>query len=170
MNKYKKQLKNNSGAVSVQAIFMMLVMVTLGAFAITSARVNYTFSMKSLEWNRMYYALEDKAEHYVGEVDRLLKETAAEMPEPEIFLPAASERLGMLSVIYPGNSVYFTDGELFTEINFISDINDMANLRVVLRINDNEAGGSKLYTVREWVQWQAQPEDAGGMSLWDGIF
>jgi len=152
-------MKKNSGAVSVQAVFMMLVLVTLGAFAITSARVNYVFSMKALEWNRMYYALEDKAERFVKEVDSaLISSGGAEN---------ASEALDGLTIKYPESAVVIKEDGLYAEIDLKSDDNEDANLRVALKIND-DPGDPRRYIITEWTQWQNVSDDYEEMSLWDG--
>jgi len=153
----------------------MLVLVTLGAFAIVSARVNYTFSVKALEWNQMYYALEDKAERYVMEVDALLKEAEASAGPKnaawyaQTYVAAANDKLYELSFMYPDAYNTIRDGGLYAEMNFLSDTNEKANLKVVLLIDGNPANAGR-YKIFEWSQWQSPTEDAGGLSLWDGTF
>ena len=168
----KGAIKRNGGAVSIQVVFMMLVLVTLGAFAIVSARVNYNFSVKALEWNRMYYALEDKAERFVMAVDGLLKNagdtanrTGGEYTAE--YVKAALDELSALIILYPGAAVQQKDDGLYAEMNFVSDTNAQANLRVVLYIHENPE--NKRYAVREWAQWQSPAEPAGGIGLWDGF-
>lgn len=70
----KKFAANESGATSILIIFMMLILVALGAFAITSANVNYKLSKRSLEWNVMYFALDAKGEEYLYVLDGKLAE------------------------------------------------------------------------------------------------
>ena len=161
------KLNSKSGAVSVQAIFMMLVMVTLGAFAITSARVNYTFSMKALNWNRMYYALEDQAERYVKEVDAILKE--AVNSKTEDYIGSVIYKLGDLYFMYPENTVELKDDGLFTGMNFVSDENEEANLKVTLKIN-GDINDPYRFTVYEWTQWQSVSGESDFLDLWDGTF
>jgi len=159
-------MKGNSGAVSVQAVFMMLVLVTLGTFAITSARVNYTFSLKALNWNKMYYALEDKAERYLKDVDAVLINAS----EKDDYLNEARAGLEGLNGPYPG-SVVGADGEgLYLSMNFVSDENENANLRVSLRITNNAAVGAGRYKITEWTEWQRASEEYEGLGLWDGFF
>jgi len=160
-------MKGERGAVSVQAIFMMLVLVTLGAFAITSARVNYTFSMKALDWNRMYYALEDQAERYVKEVDAVLID--AFNSKTEDYIGSVIYGLGDLYFMYPENTVELKDDGLFTGMNFVSDENEAANLRVTLKIN-GDMNDPKRYTVFEWTQWQSVSGEPDFIDLWDGTF
>jgi len=169
----KGAIKGNGGAVSIQVVFMMLVLVTLGAFAIVSARVNYNFSVKALEWNRMYYALEDKAERFVMEVDNLLikAETSASGVNGDFsdaYVKIVFDALTAIGSVYPDIAVRENDGGLYAEMNFTSDINAQANLRVVLHINGDPR--VRRYSVREWAQWQAPAESAGGTGLWNGLF
>ena len=167
-----KILKNKKGAVSVQAVFMMLILVSLGSFSIVSARVNYVFSVKALDWNRMYYALESMAEEYVMETDRVLisvKERALAGNGGSGYIDEIYDGLEGLGMIYFDNFIYFDGGDLYTEMNFTSNDNENMNLRVVLKIN-GDIQASERYFVHEWAQWQKAPDDAGGMGLWDGIF
>ncbi|MDR3239370.1 MAG: hypothetical protein LBT44_04725 [Clostridiales bacterium] len=53
-------------------IFMMIVLVTLGTFAISSAHVNYQFSEKALEWNKAYYDCDAQAERFLADYDAVL--------------------------------------------------------------------------------------------------
>ena len=160
--------KRNGGAVSIQVVFLMLVLVTLGAFAIVSARANYNFSVKALDWNRMYYALEDDAERFVMTVDGILKDAVAASSSSEQYISTVREELEWLDFTYP-SLVIATDGDaLNVTVNLTSATNENANLRVVLAVSADV--NDKRYHVREWVQWQSPPESEGGMSLWDGFF
>ena len=161
-------MNNNKGAVSIQAIFMMLVLVTLGAFAITSARANYTFSMKAYEWNKMFYAMEDKAERFVRDVDAAL--AGAKGADTESYLDSAYDELAGLTFIYPEAGFSFDDsGSLYAEMNFVSQDNEDANLSVVLKIN-GEMNADSRYSVVKWLEWQHTEDFDDGMSLWDGTF
>jgi len=95
--KIKNIMGSEQGATSVLVVFMMIVLVTLGAFAITSARVNYRFSETAVEWNQMFYALDSLGEGYLRDVDEKLaraqtravayfvkEEYAAESPAADI--------------------------------------------------------------------------------------
>lgn len=65
----KRLYGNEDGATSVLVVFMMIVLVTLGTFAISSALVNRRFAIHASDWNKMLYALENQAERYVMDVD-----------------------------------------------------------------------------------------------------
>jgi len=73
-----KWFGNEDGATSVLIIFMMIVLVTLGVFAITSADVNVKFSRKAAGWSEKYYALESLGERYVSEIDYALAKAEAD--------------------------------------------------------------------------------------------
>jgi len=77
----KQFFADESGASSVLIIFMMLVLVTLGAYSISSARINYVFSRKSLEWNQNYYECDLEAERFLMVLDRALAESEWETVE-----------------------------------------------------------------------------------------
>ncbi|MCL2707924.1 MAG: hypothetical protein FWF03_02280 [Defluviitaleaceae bacterium] len=66
--------KHNKGAASVLVIFMLLVLVTLGAFAISAANANYKLSRRAINWNEMYYGLDAKAEEMLALIDGMLAE------------------------------------------------------------------------------------------------
>ena len=76
-----KWLCNEEGATSVLIIFMMIVLVTLGAFAITSANVNIKFSNKAVDWHEKYYVLDSAGEQYAMMLDYAL--AAAEVASVE---------------------------------------------------------------------------------------
>jgi hypothetical protein len=143
---------------------MMLILVTLGAFAITSAVANHTFSIKAHDWNVMFYALEDQAEHYVKDVDALLIEAAGSGGD---YIITAHGLLETLEYAYPGSIVTFEGNDLFLYMDFVSDDNEFANLSVTLRVNGGT--GQNRYDVLRWQQWVSQPE-AAGMIIWDGLF
>ena len=65
-------INDESGATSVLVIFMMLVLVTLGAYSISSAHANYAFSSRSLEWKEAYYDCDAKAEVFLMDADTAL--------------------------------------------------------------------------------------------------
>lgn len=77
MDIYIKKIDNQKGASTVLVIFMMMVLITLGALAITSANVNYKLSKRVIEWNTMYYELDEKGEMFIYELDKKLAEAEA---------------------------------------------------------------------------------------------
>ena len=72
-NAVKTFIYDDSGASSVLVIFMMLVLVTLGAFAIVSANANYRLSRRAVDWNTMYYELDARGEEFLAQVDMVLR-------------------------------------------------------------------------------------------------
>jgi hypothetical protein len=70
----KKLFSDESGATSVLVIFMMIVLVTLGAYSIVSAHVNYSFSQRALNWNKDFYSCDYLAEGFMKDLDLALAE------------------------------------------------------------------------------------------------
>jgi len=73
-------------------MFMMIVLVALGAYVITSARANYVFSRRALEWNMAYYENDSKAEEFVMDLDARL--ASAEKKAVEYVMELGFERDG----------------------------------------------------------------------------
>jgi len=69
--------KKKSGAASVLVVFMMLVLVTLGAFAIASSNANFRLSRRAVSWNEMFYDLDSLGETYLSQIDARLAEAEA---------------------------------------------------------------------------------------------
>jgi len=71
-----KSLKNiareEDGSTAVLVILMMIVLVSLGYFAIASANSNIKLSNNSMEWSGKYYHLDGEAEAFAAHVDNLL--------------------------------------------------------------------------------------------------
>jgi hypothetical protein len=65
---------DEAGASTILVIFMLIVLITLGAFAITSASVNRNFSKKALAWSESYFSLDERAEYFLMDADALLAE------------------------------------------------------------------------------------------------
>ena len=75
--KIKNRAAERDGAASVMVILVMIVLVTLGAFAVTSANVNYKFSQQALGWNNSFFRLDAAAEEFLAKADSLLAEAEA---------------------------------------------------------------------------------------------
>ena len=61
--------KRRKGATSVLIIFMMIVLVTLGAFAIVFAHSNIKLSQKAISWEESYYGLDSLANEFLKDFD-----------------------------------------------------------------------------------------------------
>lgn len=72
INKIIKLYRNENGATSILIIFMMIVLVTLGTFCITSANVNVRFGKKTINLNKVFYGLDTKGEKYLSDIDYAL--------------------------------------------------------------------------------------------------
>ncbi|HAQ41521.1 hypothetical protein [Anaeropeptidivorans aminofermentans] len=71
-NSIKNNMLNEKGATSVLVILMMIVLVTLGSFAIASANSNIKLSKTSANWNKLYYELDSLGEKYLSDIDACL--------------------------------------------------------------------------------------------------
>lgn len=70
MGKMMSQIgKDERGAASVLVIVMVIVLVALGNAALTSTNANRQLSSIALDWNKMYYELDNEAESYIMDVD-----------------------------------------------------------------------------------------------------
>ncbi len=147
----KKLFNNEKGATSVLVIFMMIVLVTLGTFAITSALVNYRFAYHTVDWSKMYYKLEDKAENYLKDVNdglinaanRAVKQVNSEnginLNEDfnKAYCEFALEEIKMLNDKYQQNIETIENdnvGICYLEQEFISDDNPDSHLTVKILI------------------------------------
>ncbi|MDR2903131.1 MAG: hypothetical protein LBU77_01290 [Clostridiales bacterium] len=78
MKKIRKLYGNENGATSVLILFMMIVLVTLGTFSITSANVNLKFGRKTVDMTAVYYALDAEGERYISDLDNALAQAQAD--------------------------------------------------------------------------------------------
>ena len=71
-NALKHIVMDEEGSTSVLVILMMIVLVSLGYFAIASANSNIKLSNNSQDWGKKYYYLDGEAEAFTAHVDSLL--------------------------------------------------------------------------------------------------
>lgn len=220
--------KNEKGATSVLIIFMMIVLVSLGAFSITAANVNYKLSKEVLKYNTVYYDLENKANIFTMVVDneieksedqaidyikqkkyqedrvsgmpdyvqRALKETYDPTNKKkslskilnEVYLFYSRENLLIVKEKYQDSNIVNSNGvegkdEIWAEVNFKSDLNTNANLKVKMKImpisyditdDGNRIKGVKSdefsrYKIEEFNEWQLPVEYENGVELWEGV-
>ncbi len=67
-----KKINNENGATSVLVVFMVIILSTLGVFAMVSANVNLKSAKKVKSWNEAYFAIDAKAEKLLSEMDSVL--------------------------------------------------------------------------------------------------
>jgi hypothetical protein len=96
---------------------MLIVLITLGAFAITSASVNRKFSQKALEWSQTYFALDILGERFLRDADAALalaENQAVEYLVGQGFTKVAYEGVsdGLQRSLYAAYSSGFTDQDL----------------------------------------------------------
>ena len=193
----KKWFCNEEGATSVLIIFMMIVLVTLGVFAIVSAEVNIKFSQKAANWSEKYYALESQAEKYVSEVDAVLAIAEADAKtyvenrsdmSPEgmaeafaiVYTERAGEELSALNAQYASSILganTLQNNRIETTVMFGDAENAGYRFYAVLAVqvppytfSPGQAvrdGNAARYTVVAWLQSQTE-QGYSAQEVWDG--
>jgi len=192
----KRFLSDETGASSVLVVFMMLVLVTLGAYSISSAHVNYIFSERALEWKQAFYECDAKAQDFLMDTDTALaaaeKETAeavtggisdiplenAEQDITGIYNQYVLKELSALADKYDVE-IEGDAPEITTVIS--SDGGSQINVRIAaapFRYDITSADGvtkcvlnenAKRYRIMEWKEAQKTAPAAMQEPLWDGI-
>lgn len=189
---------NKKGATSILIIFMMIVLVTIGAFTIVSSNLNYSFSKKVSNWNKDYYALEKKAEYFLQELDNNLimaKNNAIKnISESDIdkkhiktklneyYSENVVNNLNALRLAYPNLDVKFDENSdlLVDVILQLEDQNFYMNL--LLNVNTDVFTNNKLdkniievknddtdrFEILKRNQWQYKDNQNKENQLWDG--
>jgi hypothetical protein len=156
-----KAVKNSEGATSVLVIFMMIVLVTFGAFAITSAHVNLKFSHSAQDWTKMYYSMDAEAQAFLFDLDACLAEAAYRADDDDSFWDTLdSLMLGEFASKYPGAFVYGDfddDGDIRNYVDY-TVTKEPYNLVVQVAVNGD--GSYPRFTVTEWREWQQTSEYA----------
>jgi len=190
-------LCDENGATSVLIIFMMLVLVILGAYSISSAHVNYTFSARALEWKQAYYECDAMAEEFLTDTDAALAGAEKETAEAVIqsaagAAPGYTEQsvndlyrqnvLKEFSVLADKYDIQIDGDGLAVSSVISSEGESQINDRIAaapFRYSIDAVNGTvmcllnendKRYTILEWRQVQKINEDNEATTeLWDGI-
>ena len=190
-------INDEKGATSVLVIFMALVLVTLGAYSISSANVNYTFSSRAHGWKQAYYECDAKAEAFLMDADIALAEAEkktveaiaghyageldgnAEQAAHELFNQNVIKEISLLSDKY---NVEINEGDM--DINTLVSSDKGSQIKVKIRAlpfrysvetSNGEVrgainGNSKRYAILEWKEMQkANGDNAVQEPLWDGV-
>lgn len=177
---WKKQLKSERGISSVLVIFMMIVLVTFGAIALTSAYANIKLANKTLAWNQDYYALDSQAEQALAYIDQIIvleqqgqlaQNSAGYTTLPDALRHLQSTQpnlLGEMAISANDGGGYRVQMEFNNQASIEKDSGEFIKYLTVV-INTQPANGAR-YQVAEWREWQeafnyeaSQTED-----LWDG--
>jgi len=67
-------IKDEKGSTSILIVLMMIVLVSIGYFAITVASANTRLGIVTLDWNRNFYYLDGQGERFIAHMDTLLLE------------------------------------------------------------------------------------------------
>ena len=129
----KRLLFDESGATSVLIIFMMLMLVILGAYSIASAHVNYTFSNRALEWKQGYYGCDSMAEGFLADVDGALAKAEKAAVEAVI---------GANAVISQDNNAFISSGGVEESLTKLYTLNVLKEFELLsdkydIQINEN---------------------------------
>ncbi|MFV0503925.1 MAG: hypothetical protein ACK5LT_08165 [Lachnospirales bacterium] len=68
-------MKNNKGVSTILVVFMVVVIVTFGMFALLTSRMNLLLSEKARDWTANYYKLDSMAEEEFRSIDALLSQS-----------------------------------------------------------------------------------------------
>ena len=147
-------LTEESGASSVMIVFLMLVLVTLGAYTISSARVNYAFSRKAFEWNRKYYECDTQAEEFLMDVDKALAKAERKTAEAAIWPNSSETQYGIHEITPVTAEIIFNNlykHYLSEELALLSeqydrmDVNeDLSTIGMIIQAGGKEQIGVKL--------------------------
>ncbi|MDR1066165.1 MAG: hypothetical protein LBL35_01845 [Clostridiales bacterium] len=165
-------IKKEDGAASVLVVFMMIALVTLGAFSITSALSNLRLAVRNAEWIAAYYEIEDKAEEYLVELDQILADCAEK---------AESQEGGDKTIAYADYiKVSFSDSKwkdsdisvekdniVKVRNSFASDDDENSHIDVEIATSIGMSSGTR-YEITEWRQWQTFVGTKKNVELWDG--
>jgi hypothetical protein len=129
---FLKRLIDEAGATSVLVILMMIVLVSLGYFAIASANSNIKLSDNALYWNARYYELDAEGENFIAAFDKYLANAQAltnEYMETEQYLEITHGNIPMSlqTTFFDGYPVsedknYFLDTVMDTVFLYYADI------------------------------------------------
>ena len=193
MRKIKYLLGNENGASSVLVVFMMILLVTLGAFSISAANVNLKLCQKALNWNKAFYHLDGAGEEFRYEINLLLLEARnkATEDEPEsgdkfreAYFNYAKQLLEEKALaIKAGSAVpaeaeiraeYTADG-MITALIAAYDVSwpDDWDYHLSVELLAPSLGGPEdpapKASVIRWEQWQTQTDVERYPIFWDGI-
>lgn len=184
---FDKTAGGEKGAASILVILMLLVLVTLGAFAVTSASANLKFSRKAAEWNEAYYELDAMGEQFLAAFDGKLAEaeSAARQyvtgglsgteTEPDagifsnIYLYFADMYIRELAPVYSGLDVSVTYNGLSAEsilaslsVEYEPDEGGLRGIRIAVRVKPPEYqetdSGTARYGIESWYEYQGGDE------------
>jgi hypothetical protein len=171
-------------------------MVSLGAYAISAARVNLTFSRKAVAWENSFYACDTAAVQMLWDVDsvlaqaerriadRVIGEALVRQPSETLagaqeraYLEDFSENLAALAQKYQNLSL--SGGVVSADIQDVSDPSKHIRVELAIvwpytvSIKDGYARmtlkeDSRRFKILKWQQWQDIPDSADTIQIWDG--
>ena len=152
----------NIGSSSLLVIFLVLCLATFAILSLSSAKSDHTFSERLAVHKQAYYEASERAETIVGEIDRILYETASGIDQTGLHDPDISGEAEKGLAAYftsVGEAVHEmqTDGIVLqvqqTEgecmISFQVPAGERQALSVTLAVTDYRAHDN-YYEVRAW--------------------
>lgn len=88
----------NIGSSSLLVIFLILCLATFAILSLSSAQSDYSFSQRLAKHRTEYYEASSRAERIVGEIDRILAQTAAGTNDTAAYMQAAATALNGIEI------------------------------------------------------------------------
>jgi hypothetical protein len=185
---YHRFLSDEQGASSVLILLMMITLVTLGTYSISSSQVNYVFSSKALEWNLQYLEADTRGEEFLRQLNQALAEaerkTVIDAINHSLAVYDMSPRQALLGLYMSTAQEEIAklerpdltlDGNTLTVD--VSSNNCHINIAVMLApfrfsFSDDttaQTNNAPRYTVLKWEQWQETSDNTFQQTVWDGL-
>lgn len=167
----KVDFGRNKGSTSILVVFMMIVLITMGTFSITTANSNIVFSERLLDWNHTYYELDAKGEEFLFELDELLyKAQENVIHDPikanEYFIEV--ENLLKEENLYPFTIEKTSNFLRLSTTIYAVDENDKTFLDVSVLIHPIE--NDERFSIATWKESQQAFDYSNTFDIWDGKF
>ncbi|MDR1000133.1 MAG: hypothetical protein LBL96_04955 [Clostridiales bacterium] len=185
---HSRFLYDERGATSVLMLLMMITLVTLGTYSISSSQVNYVFCSKALEWNRRYLEADSKGEQFLQRLNQALAEaerktiiaavspsyaaydTSPKQALSNLYMTNAREEIAKLSdpsVTLNGSTL---TADACSDNCHISIVAELAPLRFSFDPSGAATTNNEpRYTVLKWEQWQETSASIFQQPVWDGL-
>ncbi len=142
----------NIGSSSLLVIFLVLCLATFAILSLSSAKSDHTFSERLAAHKQAYYEASERAETIVGEIDRILYETASGIDQTGLHDPDISGEAEKGLAAYftsVGEAVHEMQTEGECRISFQVPAGEWQALSVTLAVTDYRAHDN-YYEVRAW--------------------
>lgn len=140
----------NIGSSSLLVIFLILCLATFAILSLSSAQSDYSFSQRLAKHRTEYYEASSKAERIVGEIDRILAQTAAETDQTDhasAYIQAAETALNGAEI--DGIAVSCQTENEETIVSYQIPASGTQALQVALRVTDYREWDT-YYEIKTW--------------------